>query len=65
VERSHLERHARGLAAYMRPHYYVLLEAGQMPLNRMAKADYLALRERAGQEVEALKVRGRWMSSPE
>jgi acyl-CoA synthetase (AMP-forming)/AMP-acid ligase II len=65
VERSHLERHARGLAAYMRPHYYVLLEAGQMPLNRMAKADYLVLRERALRETEALRERGRWTPSPE
>jgi fatty-acyl-CoA synthase len=65
VERSHLERHARGLASYMRPHHYVLLDAGQMPLNRMAKADYLVLRERALRETEALKERGRWMPSPE
>ncbi|MGC2208880.1 MAG: class I adenylate-forming enzyme family protein [Candidatus Korobacteraceae bacterium] len=65
VERSQLERHARGLASYMRPHYYVLLEAGQMPLNRMAKADYLVLRERALRETEALRERGRWMASPE
>lgn len=62
---SQLERHARSLAAYMRPHHYVLLDAGQMPLNRVAKADYLALRERARQAVEALKEQGRWMSSPE
>src|SRR5206468_3659388 len=30
---SDLRRHARGLAAYMRPAHYVLLEAGAMPLN--------------------------------
>jgi fatty-acyl-CoA synthase len=65
VERSQLERHARGLASYMRPHHYVLLELGQMPLNRMAKADYLVLRERALRETEALRDRGRWMPSPE
>jgi fatty-acyl-CoA synthase len=65
VERSQLERHARGLASYMRPHHYVLLEAGQMPLNRMAKADYLVLRERAGREVDGLKQQGRWMASTE
>jgi fatty-acyl-CoA synthase len=65
VQVSQLERHARGLAAYMRPRHYVLLDPGQMPLNRMAKADYNVLRERAGREVEALKERGRWMSSPE
>jgi acyl-CoA synthetase (AMP-forming)/AMP-acid ligase II len=42
-----LERHARGLASYMRPRNYVLLASGEMPLNRVAKPDYLILRERA------------------
>jgi len=27
---SQLQRHARGLAAYMRPYHYVLLDPGQM-----------------------------------
>ncbi len=58
---TQLERHARSLPAYMRPRHYVLLEPGQMPLNRVAKADYLALRERAMHEVETLKNQGRWM----
>lgn len=49
----------------MRPHHYVLLEPGEIPLNRAAKADYLALRERAGREVEMLKSQGRWRMSHE
>jgi fatty-acyl-CoA synthase len=65
VRLSDLERHARGLASYMRPHHFVLLDPGQMPLNRVAKANYLALRERAGQEVEALRERGRGAAPPE
>lgn len=55
-----LQRHARGLANYMRPRHYVILQAGELPLNRVAKADYLALRERAKLEVQALKARGTW-----
>jgi acyl-CoA synthetase (AMP-forming)/AMP-acid ligase II len=55
-----LQRHARGLANYMRPRHYVILQAGELPLNRVAKPDYLALRERAKQEVQALKARGTW-----
>lgn len=51
---------ARGLATYMRPRHYVVLEPGQMPLNRVAKADYLALSQRAQAEVEELKSRGLW-----
>jgi acyl-coenzyme A synthetase/AMP-(fatty) acid ligase len=65
VQMSQLQRHARELAVYMRPRHYVLLEAGKMPLNRMAKADYQVLRERARQEVEALQEQGRWSASPE
>jgi acyl-CoA synthetase (AMP-forming)/AMP-acid ligase II len=53
-----LQRHARGLAAYMRPYHYVMLEAGQMPLNRVAKADYMVLRQRAEAEVETLRKQG-------
>jgi fatty-acyl-CoA synthase len=55
-----LEKHARGLASYMRPRHYVLLDAGKMPLNRVAKADYLALRELAKQEVDTLRSQGLW-----
>lgn len=55
-----LEKHARGLASYMRPRHYVLLNPGETPLNRVAKADYLVLRERAQREIEPLKVQGLW-----
>jgi len=55
-----LEKHARGLASYMRPRHYVLLDPGKMPLNRTAKADYIVLRDRAKQEVEALRSKGLW-----
>jgi fatty-acyl-CoA synthase len=50
-----LERHARGLASYMRPRSYVLLEAGEMPMNRVAKPDCLILREKAKKVSEAAK----------
>jgi len=55
-----LEKHARTLASYMRPRHYVLLEAGQMPLNRAAKADYVRLHEMAKSEIEALRAKGKW-----
>jgi acyl-CoA synthetase (AMP-forming)/AMP-acid ligase II len=55
-----LEKHARELTTYMRPRHYVLLNPGETPLNRVAKADYLILRERAKREVEQLKAKGLW-----
>jgi fatty-acyl-CoA synthase len=55
-----LERHARALASYMRPRHYVLLEAGAMPLNRAAKADYVRLLELARRKIEVLRAQGKW-----
>jgi acyl-CoA synthetase (AMP-forming)/AMP-acid ligase II len=55
-----LRRHARSLAGYMRPMHYVVLEAGEMPLNRSVKVDVLKLQEMARVEVARLRERGRW-----
>jgi acyl-CoA synthetase (AMP-forming)/AMP-acid ligase II len=57
---AELRRRARSLAGYMRPLHYVLLEAGEMPLNRSAKVDVLKLQEMARVEVAKLRERGRW-----
>jgi fatty-acyl-CoA synthase len=51
---AELRRHARGMASFMRPLHYVLLEPGQMPMNRAAKSDYLRLREMAKAEAGKL-----------
>jgi fatty-acyl-CoA synthase len=55
-----LEEHAQGIAAYMRPTHYVVLEPGQLPLNRVAKTDYVQLHERAKEEVARLRAEGGW-----
>jgi acyl-CoA synthetase (AMP-forming)/AMP-acid ligase II len=57
---AELRRHARSLAGYMRPLHYVLLEAGEMPLNRSVKVDVPRLQEMARAEVAQLRERGRW-----
>jgi acyl-CoA synthetase (AMP-forming)/AMP-acid ligase II len=64
AELSHkeLDRHARTLASYMRPRHWIILEAGQMPLNRVAKPDYVRAQEMARQEIAALRERGEWDS---
>jgi len=64
AELSHkeLDRHARSLASYMRPRHWILLEAGQMPLNRVGKPDYVRAQEMARQEIAALRERGEWDS---
>ncbi len=55
-----LKQHARSMASYMRPFHYVLLEPGQMPLNRTAKIDYVRLSEMVREEVDQLRAKGRW-----
>ena len=60
LEAAELKRHARGMASYMRPLHYVVLEPGAMPLNRVAKIDYVRLSEMARAEVERLRALRRW-----
>ena len=55
-----LRQHARNMASYMRPLHYVILEPGQMPLNRSAKVDYVRLSEMAREEVAKLRAARRW-----
>jgi acyl-CoA synthetase (AMP-forming)/AMP-acid ligase II len=55
-----LDRHARSLPSYMRPRHWIILEPGQMPLNRVVKPDYLRAQEMARQEVAQLRARGEW-----
>jgi acyl-CoA synthetase (AMP-forming)/AMP-acid ligase II len=57
-----LERHARSLATYMRPRHWIVVEPGQMPLNRLAKPDHQRAQEMANQEIAALRARGEWDS---
>jgi acyl-coenzyme A synthetase/AMP-(fatty) acid ligase len=60
IPRTRLEEHAGGLAAYMRPTHYIFLAPGGMPLNRVAKTDYVRLRQLAATEVERLTALGQW-----
>jgi len=55
-----LEAHAQGIASFMRPLRYVILEPGRLPLNRVAKTDYVHLYEMAREEVAALRAQGGW-----
>ena len=55
-----LARHSRGIASYMRPLHYVILEPAGLPLNRVAKTDYVVLKERAVEEVKTLRSQDKW-----
>ncbi|MCA9231030.1 MAG: AMP-binding protein, partial [Planctomycetales bacterium] len=60
LTREQLEQHALGIASFMRPLHYVLLEPGAFPLNRISKIDYVKLSELAQQETEQLRAQGGW-----
>ncbi len=57
-----LDRHARELAPYMRPRHWIVLEPGEMPLNRVVKPDHTRVLEMAREEIAALRARGEWDS---
>jgi len=60
LEREQLDQHAKGIASFMRPLHYVLLEPGTFPLNRLSKIDYVKLSELASLESHQLREQGGW-----
>jgi len=60
LTQEELNEHAKGMAAYMRPMHYILCDSGAFPLNRVAKTDYVVLKELAQKEVEKLREEGGW-----
>jgi acyl-CoA synthetase (AMP-forming)/AMP-acid ligase II len=60
LEQQELNRHARSLASYMRPRHWIIVEAGQLPLNRLAKPDYARAQQMARAEIALLRERGEW-----
>ena len=65
LDPEELNRHARSLPSYMRPRHWIIVEPGQLPLNRLAKPDYARAQEMARQEVAQLQARGEWDRSYE
>jgi acyl-CoA synthetase (AMP-forming)/AMP-acid ligase II len=49
-----------GMASYARPSHVEVLAPGELPLNRVAKTDYLVLRDRAREVVARLRAQGGW-----
>ncbi|MFX1410014.1 MAG: class I adenylate-forming enzyme family protein [Promethearchaeota archaeon] len=51
-------KHCKAMAAYKRPSLIVFLD--EFPLNRVAKTDYVVLKERIEKDVEEARVNGGW-----
>ncbi len=52
----------RDISAYSRPSHVEILKAGELPLNRVAKTDYMELKNRAKELVPKLREQGKWDS---
>jgi len=48
------------ISSYSRPLYAVILEPGSMPLNRVAKVDYMDLKNKAIKIIDELRDKGEW-----
>jgi acyl-CoA synthetase (AMP-forming)/AMP-acid ligase II len=55
-----VRRACDGMASYARPSHVEVLEPGTLPLNRVSKTDYVALRQRARDLVAQLRDQGGW-----
>jgi fatty-acyl-CoA synthase len=49
---------AKGMASYKRPSHVEIIS--EMPLNRVAKTDYVSLKQTADEKVEELRAAGKW-----
>ncbi len=48
------------IASYSRPSHVEVINQGEMPLNRVAKTDYMELKKKAKEIVEKLRSQGKW-----
>ena len=48
------------ISSYSRPSHAVILKPGELPLNRVAKTDYVTLKEMAKGIVDQLRKQGKW-----
>lgn len=48
------------ISSYSRPSHVEILKTGELPLNRVAKTDYMVLKERGKEIIEKLRTEGKW-----
>jgi fatty-acyl-CoA synthase len=53
---------SKEMASYSRPSHVVVLTSGEMPLNRVAKTDYMVLKQMARDIARQLRSEGTWDS---
>ena len=57
-----LETAVKNIAAYKRPSHFEIVKAGEIPLTRVGKTDYMILRDKGKEIAENLRSEGKWDS---
>ncbi len=60
VTKEEVDALCKDIAAYKRPSHVEILEPEKMPLNRVAKTDYVTLKAQAKELAEKLRAEGKW-----
>jgi len=60
LSEAEIDERLKDIAAYKRPSLIKIIPAGQMPLNRVAKTDYMVLKQQAEALAQDLRAQGGW-----
>ncbi|MEX2727196.1 MAG: class I adenylate-forming enzyme family protein [Candidatus Sigynarchaeum springense] len=55
-----IDKVCKEMAAYKRPSHVIIMNEGEIPLNRVNKTDYMALKKQAREIAEQLRKEGKW-----
>jgi acyl-CoA synthetase (AMP-forming)/AMP-acid ligase II len=58
LTKEEVMEHCKGIAAYKRPSLIVFID--EFPLNRVAKTDYVSLKDRVPEDIEKAREEGGW-----
>ncbi|WP_455141929.1 class I adenylate-forming enzyme family protein [Candidatus Hodarchaeum mangrovi] len=59
---TELEEAVKNIAAYKRPSHFEIVKTGTLPLTRVGKTDYMALKQQGEEIVQRLRSEGKWDS---
>jgi len=59
---TELEEAVKNIAAYKRPNHFEIVKTGTLPLTRVGKTDYMALKQQGEEIAQKLRSEGKWDS---
>lgn len=58
ITEEKIMEHCKSIASYKRPSLVIFID--EFPLNRVAKTDYVTLKERSQEDIEIARTKGKW-----